>query len=580
MKVVWRLALYPVLLQILVGGGVDLVSASDRFIFSHLSSTTRYADSVAEFRVDEVFPPQEFEGCHPIHINLVARHGTRAPTTKRLKVIEEVAAKLRAGAERLAAQGRLGALQGGPAAWLEGWRSPWHGQAEGGELLPAGEEELFFLAERLRAKCPELFSGEYHAATYPIFATQVPRASASAVAFGMGLFRGNGTLGEGRHRAFSVVTESKEVDVHLRFHDVCIAYKQRKRLHKRMLAEQQRSRYEEVAAGVEARYSLALDADDVANLWVLCKYQAAVLRQTQEACALFSERDVELLEWLDDVEMFQTKGYGDTINYRMGAHLLRDVVDAMHAAVGRSEEAAGREGELAPERARLRVAHAETVIPFTCLLGLFQEAESLKVSPQPEVGYQQAVANKGRHTCARGDLACQSIERLKKELPFPNPPPPPQRRAWRGSQVAPFGANTALVLFSCPLRTGGDNYSVLALHNEKAMVMPACGGQLFCPFSTFLEEVAEPHLQVSFESTCAEPVVAPPVKLRWFQRWTNFLLRRRLTWLHDVPHKVWTTFADAGELRKMNMESDNDEDAEGQEGGQGRGQKSQRQAEL
>lgn len=54
---------------------------------------------------------------------------------------------------------------------------------------------------------------------------QVPRASASAVAFGMGLFSGRGSLGEGRHRAFAVTSESRASDTMLRFYDCCQSYK-------------------------------------------------------------------------------------------------------------------------------------------------------------------------------------------------------------------------------------------------------------------------------------------------------------------------------------------------------------------
>lgn len=54
---------------------------------------------------------------------------------------------------------------------------------------------------------------------------QVPRASASAVAFGIGLFSGKGSLGPGRHRAFAVISESRASDIWLRFHDTCETYK-------------------------------------------------------------------------------------------------------------------------------------------------------------------------------------------------------------------------------------------------------------------------------------------------------------------------------------------------------------------
>ncbi|MQK22601.1 histidine-type phosphatase, partial [Escherichia coli] len=65
-------------------------------------------------------------------------------------------------------------------SWLRGWKSPWHGRLKGGELIRKGEEELYELAIRIREKFPNLFDEEYHPDIYPIKATQVPRASASA----------------------------------------------------------------------------------------------------------------------------------------------------------------------------------------------------------------------------------------------------------------------------------------------------------------------------------------------------------------------------------------------------------------
>lgn len=40
-----------------------------------------------------------------------------------------------------------------------------------------------------------------------------------------------------------------------------------------------------------------------------------------------------MLEWADDLEMFHLKGYGETINYRMGIPLLDDVVQSMDRAM-------------------------------------------------------------------------------------------------------------------------------------------------------------------------------------------------------------------------------------------------------
>lgn len=111
-------------------------------------------------------------------------------------------------------------------AWFYEWRSPWEGKAKGGELIIKGEEEQYGLALRVRENFAELFSDEYHPDVYSMKATQVPRASASAVAFGMGLFKNKGTFGVEGYHAFAISTESRASDILLRFYDTCQNYKE------------------------------------------------------------------------------------------------------------------------------------------------------------------------------------------------------------------------------------------------------------------------------------------------------------------------------------------------------------------
>lgn len=47
---------------------------------------------------------------------------------------------------------------------------------------------------------------------------------------------------------------------------------------------------------------------------------------------------IELLEWADDLEMHHLKGYGETLNYRMGVPLLDDVVKSMDRAMAADRE--------------------------------------------------------------------------------------------------------------------------------------------------------------------------------------------------------------------------------------------------
>ncbi|KAB5544399.1 hypothetical protein DKX38_012511 [Salix brachista] len=408
-----------------------------------------------------------------------ARHGARSPTIKRMRELDKLASHL----EELIkdAEEQKLSLEKVPL-WLQGWKSPWRAKLKGGELITKGEEEMYNLGIRIRERFPELFEEEYHPDVYPIKATQVPRASASAVAFGIGFLRGMGTLGPARHRAFAVTSESRASDIILRFHDCCGKYKAFRKSQEPAVDKLKESVLDEITSALTSRYGLNFTRKNVAMLWFLCKQEASVLDITDQACDLFSPSEVALLEWTDDLEMFILKGYGNSINYRMGVPLLEDVVQSMEQAIKAKEE---KHAPGSYEKARLRFAHAETVVPFTCLLGLF--------------------------------LDDSEFQKIQREESLEPPPKPPQSRNWRGSNVAPFAGNNMLVLHSCPANSAS-KYFVQVLHNEHPIPMAGCNGSDFCPFEEFKEKIVAPHLKHDYNSVCTvqpeEPEHKPATRIK------------------------------------------------------------------
>ncbi|XP_058183813.1 uncharacterized protein LOC131301491 isoform X1 [Rhododendron vialii] len=448
----------------------------------HLSTVSRY--EVVKDISDNSFVPSNIpDQCTPIHLNLLARHGTRAPTKRRIKEMDDLDKRIEVLLQD--AKEKESDLQKVPAL-LWGWKFPWKGKFKGGELIREGEEELYHLAIRIREKFPQLFNEDYHPDVYPIKATQIPRASASAVAFGMGLFSGRGNLGPGHHRAFAVSSESRASDICLRFHDCCQRYKDFRKSQEPTVHKLKEPILDEITNALVQRYGLNFTRQDMSSLWFLCKEEASLLNITDQACALFTPSEVLLLEWADDVEMFILKGYGNALNYRMGVPLLEDVVQAMEQAIKAKEE------ERAPgsyENARLRFAHAETLVPFSCLIGLFLEGSE--------------------------------FEKIQKEQPLELPPKPPQRRNWTGSTVAPFAGNNMLVLYSCPTESSS-KYFVQVLHNEHPVPMPGCGNSDFCPFEVFKERIVAPHLKHDYNTLCDLKIEEPGRMLLTSKLWQIF----------------------------------------------------------
>ncbi|XP_023748595.1 uncharacterized protein LOC111896846 isoform X1 [Lactuca sativa] len=425
----------------------------------HLSTVTRY-HVVKEKKKNFLASPSIPNQCSPIHLNLVARHGTRDPTKKWIKDMDTLSIRLKSLVKN--AKERGSSLENLPP-WLQNWSSPWKGKTRGGYLVPEGEDELYNLGIRIKERFPELFSDNYHPDIYHIRASQVPRASASAVAFGMGIFSGQK---EGKHRAFAVASESRANDIMLRFHDCCQNYREITKNQESVVQKLKQPVLDEIKGSLTTRYELNFTLNDISSLWFLCKQEASLFNIIDQACGLFTNDEVNLLEWTDDTETFILRGYGNSLNYRMGVPLLEDVISSMEQAIIANKE---RHAPGSYEKARLRFAHAETLVPFSCLIGLFLDESE--------------------------------FEKLQREETMELPPKPPQKRIWKDSEVAPFGGNNALVLHHCP-SNNETKYFVQVLHNEQPMPMAGCGKADFCPFEVFKEKIASPHLKHNYNNIC------------------------------------------------------------------------------
>jgi multiple inositol-polyphosphate phosphatase/2,3-bisphosphoglycerate 3-phosphatase len=78
----------------------------------------------------------------------------------------------------------------------------------------------------------------------------------------------------------------------------------------------------------------------------------------------------------------------------------------------------------------------------------------------------------------------------------------------RSGHIIPMAANLLFILYHCPASPpplpSHHTHLVLALHNERPIMLPACKGQLYCPLDTLVAEVEGPHAAdaCGFEQAC------------------------------------------------------------------------------
>ncbi|WIA14093.1 hypothetical protein OEZ85_002642 [Tetradesmus obliquus] len=137
-------------------------SSSSFDIREHLSTKAPYVHRVAVPNAPSLYDVPDPPGYKPVFLYLLARHGSRWPTAKRMRQINSLQPLLRS--VRSSAPG---------LAWARNWTSPVADVPYlAGELHPEGEAELEGLARRLRGRFPGLAAEPYAPRRQPIISTQ------------------------------------------------------------------------------------------------------------------------------------------------------------------------------------------------------------------------------------------------------------------------------------------------------------------------------------------------------------------------------------------------------------------------
>ncbi|KAL4707957.1 hypothetical protein ACJJTC_010573 [Scirpophaga incertulas] len=151
-------------------------------------------------------------------------------------------------------------------------------------------------------------------------------------------------------------------------------------------------------------------------LYDLCRFYRAISQGPKISpwCAVFSEEDLEVLEYINDLNHYYKNGYGSSVNVKLGSPALKDLFSEFEMVVSGTETASYS----------AYFTHDTLMQMLYSALGLFKDAEDLSPTQR-------------------------------------NP-----SRQWRTSYITPFAANFAAVLYKCPAHEPSEQYKVQFFVNE------------------------------------------------------------------------------------------------------------------
>ena len=189
-------------------------------------------------------------------------------------------------------------------------------------LYESGKQENRELGARWRRRLPALLGDPALTQTR---ATYKQRTYASAEAFLEGAYPGQSVT----------FPHIMVTDIMLRFHDFCPAYfcgvdqNPGNRTFAEMYEFMASPEYAAMEADVARRAGVRLSAEEVSLAWALCRYDLAEFPDTAAHvspwCALFSEENLKILEFTDDLMFFYKDGYGFDINWKMTKPLVSEM---------------------------------------------------------------------------------------------------------------------------------------------------------------------------------------------------------------------------------------------------------------
>lgn len=371
----------------------------------------------------------EVPGCQPVAFWLLSRHGSHNPEaneTAELQQLVDLKNNIVTNYKNGNFRNTNHRICTADFNLLERWN--WkQNSSTAGDLTSDGYVTTQQLAQAWKQRFPGLLTPNTY--NYLFKFVEEPRSSNSFRAFSESLFGG-------QNEGFDAPKENDEKL--LRPLKYCDAWKNQvdennKTLEQKNIFESKQE-YKEMISNISLRlgFNYDLQKNTVLSIYQMCRYNKAWdVTQISPWCAAFTREDLKRLEYAEDLETYYKYGYGSTVSEKIGCSIIKDMVDFF-------KNHAERELRQQP-KAMIQLTDYPMILMALTKLGSRQD-------PAPITGDNY-------HTNTA------------------------QARKWSSSNMVPFNANIAAVLYKCT--TNGnfqikEQYQVLFLENEKPMNIEGC----------------------------------------------------------------------------------------------------------
>ncbi|XP_069691313.1 multiple inositol polyphosphate phosphatase 1-like [Periplaneta americana] len=396
-----------------------VVCEGENYCYANLSnpytmfSTYTPYEYVREKQVHPVKIPQ----CKPLQLWLLSRHGTRYPdegTISRMWTLPELLDQIASNHYIL----KMGNLCVQDLENLRKW-TPQAVSTVAMSLTSQGYKDMYKMAQRFKIRFPSLLNKSYHPDLFEVQFTNTQRTTLSAYAFIDGIF---GTTINVK------LPRPNPGDKLLKPHSRCNAWiqevdKNEDTLREKMAfdsSEHMRSLIQAVSTRLGFKHELSHSYVD--SMYITCRFEKAWrVKELSPWCAVFSEEELKILEFRDDLKYYYFLGYANEINKKVGCPPAKDFLYRF---------------------SQLEMGDAQPA-------GVFYFSHDTVLQ-----------------------LFFTSIDIGKDEVPLTHSNFEEMRdRQWRTSILTPFAGNFAAVFFKC---NGNESHKVQFYLREKLLDMDGC----------------------------------------------------------------------------------------------------------